>query len=829
MRARRAGWSIANLALERPYGGSAWEVSNPQNADTVSALAIHGYVKGATVPGAPSITGISAAPATAGSLGVTWTAPTDNGGSGLTGYDLRYYAGASDPTDAADWVEEGESNGLPDPAGTATSATITGLKANTRYQVQVRAANVVGKGPWSASHAHTTATSDNTSNNAPVALTSVGNTCPVDTATTPSYGPHTSAAGTAVSVVLTETPVAATSPTSCASQPPIFHDADGETLSLSLAATLPANVTLATSSLRQTPQIAHLATTGDTRLWSGAVAAGGDTDMTATVTATDPHGASRTITYTFRVGTFTGTSAPRFDEAVGVLRFAQNEAGSAVLPPATGGDTRIGTTVIPNPYIYRVTGLPPGFTFDAATRTVSKPRSAATAGTWTVTYTADDFDADYSQATGTKNGQTRPTAADLADAATQTFSIVVAAAGAQPTIDLVRVVSAPTHDSGGDGKFDTYVLRDRILVDVEMSEPVVVSGSHDHVKLRLHVGNTHKVARLDSILHGGQTLRFGYSVAASDRDTDGIWVQTIGSDTVVALAGASDPTITSAATGVDADLTKTGLPTAGGELEGTERSNVDGSKGSADRGPVPETATIDGATLRVDFTEALNPSLNTGQLLYYLAVHGAGDVSGGHRNADQHPDRIWLDNDDKTLVLTVMNPARAGQKVRLTYSSRTLLKAGRGQGHAPEDPLGAAVPRPGGDQQHDGAAVGGGAAARVGAGQHPEADVRPGDGRGLRAAGERLPGAHAGRGRRHEGHRRQFGADRRRHGHRDAGRGGALRRGGARVLHLAGLEPAAGRGPPDRGAVLRPLPGRDGGGRHAADADGRCRHRSPGG
>ena len=44
-----------------------------------------------------------------------------------------------------------------------------------------------------------------------------------------------------------------------------------------------------------------------------------------------------------------------------------------------------------------------------------------------------------------------------------------------PTVDLVRVVSAPTHDSDSDGQFDTYVRRDNILFDVEYSEPVVVA------------------------------------------------------------------------------------------------------------------------------------------------------------------------------------------------------------------------------------------------------------------------------------------------------------------------------------------------------------------
>ena len=69
-------------------------------------------------------------------LYVDWSAPSD-GGSSITHYDLQYRAGTS-----GDWtlVED----------ITLTSYTITGLTNGTTYQVQVRAANSVGDGDWSA-------------------------------------------------------------------------------------------------------------------------------------------------------------------------------------------------------------------------------------------------------------------------------------------------------------------------------------------------------------------------------------------------------------------------------------------------------------------------------------------------------------------------------------------------------------------------------------------------------------------------------------------------------------------------------------------------------
>jgi chitodextrinase len=77
-----------------------------------------------STPGTPAAANVTATAAT-----LTWAASTDQGGSGLAGYNLYREQGATDP-------QLGQS--------TANSATLTGLTANTQYQVYVRARDGAG-------------------------------------------------------------------------------------------------------------------------------------------------------------------------------------------------------------------------------------------------------------------------------------------------------------------------------------------------------------------------------------------------------------------------------------------------------------------------------------------------------------------------------------------------------------------------------------------------------------------------------------------------------------------------------------------------------------
>ncbi len=95
-------------------------------------------------PSAPARPTVTAPPGSSTSLAVSWTAPANAGKPSITGYDLQYRAGTSGAfTDGPQNV-------------TGTTSTITGLEANTAYQVQVRAVNDEGDGAWSPSGSGTT-------------------------------------------------------------------------------------------------------------------------------------------------------------------------------------------------------------------------------------------------------------------------------------------------------------------------------------------------------------------------------------------------------------------------------------------------------------------------------------------------------------------------------------------------------------------------------------------------------------------------------------------------------------------------------------------------
>ena len=243
----------------------------------------------------------------------------------------------------------------------------------------------------------------------------------------------------------------------------------------------------------------------------------------------------------------------------------------------------------------------------------------------------------------------------------------------RPVIDVVEVANDPSRDASGSGTYaaqDTYVVGDEIRIDVKFNEPVVVTGGGD-VRLRLDLGpddatpgNSRRTLTHPSALNGGRTLRFSYAVTSSDTDPDGVWVQTDASNRVI-FEPHDDQRVVSAATGVDADLTKSGLPTTG-----NPKKKVDGSASAS--GPRPSSATVDGATVTVTFDAALDESVDTAALDHFFSVQDAGGVNSGNIGAHQHP--LTVSVSDSTVTLTLGNGARAGETVMLHYKYQSFQR-----------------------------------------------------------------------------------------------------------------------------------------------------------
>jgi titin len=71
-------------------------------------------------------------------VSLSWSAPTQTGGTPITGYRIRYSSDGG-----GSWVE------LPNTGSTATSFTVTGLTSQAGYIFEVAAINAIGTSPWS--------------------------------------------------------------------------------------------------------------------------------------------------------------------------------------------------------------------------------------------------------------------------------------------------------------------------------------------------------------------------------------------------------------------------------------------------------------------------------------------------------------------------------------------------------------------------------------------------------------------------------------------------------------------------------------------------------
>ena len=238
-----------------------------------------------------------------------------------------------------------------------------------------------------------------------------------------------------------------------------------------------------------------------------------------------------------------------------------------------------------------------------------------------------------------------------------------------PKIIAVHIVSWPSHDANGRGRYDTYIRGETILVDVTFNEPVRVGGD-GNVVLRLDLGeddgdpdNSRRAVTLQDVRYGDTVLRFAYTVVDGDTDADGVWVQTGANGTVLFTPG--NATITGVDSGVNADRTTGGLKTVG-----DPEAKVDGGRTSVP-GPRPTGATVNGDTLTVTFDEPLDASVDPGALRYGFSVLGAGGI-----DVNQHPQAVSLSG--ATLALTLTHAARPGEETITLYYSGTLLRDSSG-------------------------------------------------------------------------------------------------------------------------------------------------------
>ena len=114
----------------------------------------HTYTIQLTGPGALGAPEVHQVTAGTNSLTVSWTAPSSDGGSSITAYDLRHIR--SDATNKGDanwtvvqdvWTSSG-----------ARSYELADLDGGTQYDVQVRPVNSAGDGPWSVTASGTPTT-----------------------------------------------------------------------------------------------------------------------------------------------------------------------------------------------------------------------------------------------------------------------------------------------------------------------------------------------------------------------------------------------------------------------------------------------------------------------------------------------------------------------------------------------------------------------------------------------------------------------------------------------------------------------------------------------
>ena len=136
-------WIDAGLDLEETVPGLTNGQQYAFEVRAVNSAGPGAPARTAATPlGMPSVPESLTATRGDGEVVLEWSAPADDGGSPVTGYEYRYAAGQAVPEDVT-WRD----------AGTELTATVSGLENETRYTFEVRARNRVGPGETSGTTA----------------------------------------------------------------------------------------------------------------------------------------------------------------------------------------------------------------------------------------------------------------------------------------------------------------------------------------------------------------------------------------------------------------------------------------------------------------------------------------------------------------------------------------------------------------------------------------------------------------------------------------------------------------------------------------------------
>ena len=261
-----------------------------------------------------------------------------------------------------------------------------------------------------------------------------------------------------------------------------------------------------------------------------------------------------------------------------------------------------------------------GTDFTAASDTLTFMPGDTTA-TFTVQTTADTVDEDDETFTVTLSNPS--SSATLATDPTATGTI--RDDDTAPTIDRVAVTSTPVLTSSGGGSTpDTYGAGETIEVSVIFNQAVTATTGTD---FELSVAGAKGAPLLRG--SGTATLVFGYTVPAGASDTDGIWIgdqdrTLVGNRNVNPQTG----TITSVASGVEADLTHAELGMQSGHKVDGSRSIVQMAVTStplltSSGGSTPDTYGGAGETIR--FTVTFNVAVDvTGDPVFTFELGNSG-------------------------------------------------------------------------------------------------------------------------------------------------------------------------------------------------------------